>query len=454
MSFLPALLENLRRLPARALADLRPGRGQAGAPGADDAARRMRRSFVLHLHPLKVTERTLDPWLTLGLGIATGALFLALLVSGLLLMLYYVPSPERAHGSMLDLEHAVAFGAFLRALHRWAAHGMVVAVGLHLLRVAAQGAYRRRELNWMVGLGLLGLTLALAFTGYLLPWDQRSYWAVTVSANLVDHVPWLGAGLKQLFLGGERVGAATLVRFYALHVAVLPVLLAGLLALHLWRIRKDGGLAASAGAAPTLPAWPHLMLRLAALAVGVLAALCLVAALVDAPLGAPLDPHQPSNPEKSPWYFLGLQEMVSYSAPVGGLIFPGVLGLLLLLLPFLDREDGAPGRWFGDGRVRVQVLAWGGASAVCLAAFVALQLSAQARGAAAASDLWNPATGMLLLGAVAFVGAGALGRSTRAACLAALLVLLVALAGFTLVGLCRGPDWAFFWPWEAWPGGA
>ncbi|HOX45716.1 MAG TPA: cytochrome b N-terminal domain-containing protein [Myxococcota bacterium] len=452
MSFLGALLENLRLLPRRAWRELRPGRDPL-PPGGDEASRRLRRAFVLHLHPLRVTERALSPWVTLGLGLLTGTLFLALALSGALLMVYYVPSPERAHASMLDLQHAVAFGAFLRAVHRWAAHGMLVTVGLHLLRVTAQGAYRRRELNWLLGLGLLGTTLGLAFTGYLLPWDQRSFWAVTVSANLLDHVPWLGAWLKALFLGGDQVGPAALVRFYALHVAVLPALLLGLLALHLWRLRKDGGLAASAGQPALVPAWPHLVLREAAVALAALAAVCTLAALLDAPLGAPIDPHLPSNPEKAPWYFVWVQEMVSYSAPVGGVIFPGLLGLLLCLLPFLDREDEGLGRWFGPGRVRAWALGWGGAGLLAFVAFEALYLGAQAGGDAPASDLWNPATGMLLVAGLAFLGAGTLARSTRAACLACLLVLLVALVGFMAVGQCRGPDWVFYWPWEAWPGG-
>jgi quinol-cytochrome oxidoreductase complex cytochrome b subunit len=450
MSFFGALVENLRRLPTHLAHDLRPGR-EAG-PG-EESPRRLRRALLLHVHPLKVTERALDPWVSLGLGLASAVLFLALLVSGVWLMIYYVPSSDQAHASMLDLQHAVVFGAFARALHRWAAHGMVVLMGLHLVRVLAQAAYRRRELNWLVGLGLMGLTLGLAFTGYLLPWDQRAYWAVTVAANLLDHVPGLGAGLKALFLGGEQVGSATLVRFYALHVAILPLGLLGLLAVHLWRIRKDGGLAASAGQPAVVPAWPHLVWREAALALAWLGLFVGLAALVDAPLGAPLDPHHPSNPEKAPWYFLGLQEMVSYSALVGGLLFPGVLGLLLVFLPFLDREDHAVGRWFGLGSARACSLGAAALALVVLALFETFYLEAQGRGAILGSDLWNPASGMLALAGLVFLGAGALTGSTRTAALSALLVLLVAVAGFTLVGVCRGPNWAFFWPWEAWPGG-
>ncbi len=179
------LLANLVALPANLREGFRPGAGQEG----ETLAARMRRGFLFHLHPVEVTVRALAPATTLGLGLISLTLLLALVSSGLLLMVYYVPTPGAAHGSVQDIEYAVAFGSFVRAVHRWAAHAIVLVAFLHLLRVFFTGAYFRRELNWTIGLGMFLCILGLAFTGYLLPWDQRSFWAVSVTANLLDQVP-------------------------------------------------------------------------------------------------------------------------------------------------------------------------------------------------------------------------------------------------------------------------
>ncbi|MEW6439920.1 MAG: cytochrome b N-terminal domain-containing protein [bacterium] len=419
----------------------------------------MRRNFVFHLHPAWVAERTLKPATTFGLGILTLTFSAALAATGALLMIYYVPSTREALASTQDIQYAVAYGSFVRAVHRWAAHGMVLAAFLHLLRVAFCGAYFRRKLNWVIGLHLFLFTLGLAFTGYLLPWDQRSFWAVSVSAALLDCVPWAGEWLKRLLLGGPEVGQPALVRFYALHVAILPGLMAGLVALHLWRIRKDGGLvrgrSEASGEAPVVPAWPHLVLREAILVLALLTLVCLAGTLVAAPLGGAPDVHNPSSPQKTPWYFLWLQEMVSYSAPIGAGVFPGVVLLALLLLPFLEREEDGVGRWFGPPGRRMAI---GVSAAVALVSFILLELvflqqgvaSWLASGPAPVRDLLNPAAGMLVVALVVFAAAGRRARSARTACLAAGAVLLVAVIGFGVVGWCRGPMWVFFWPWEEW----
>ena len=449
-----ALLTNLTSLPSHLKRGLHP----VADPETGALPHRMRRNFFFHLHPLQVAERTLRPTVTFGLGIMTLTLFCVLALSGVLLMVYYVPTTREAYASTQDVQFAVTFGSFVRALHRWAAHAMVLAAFLHLLRVTFCGAYFRRELNWTIGLHLFLFTLGLAFTGYLLPWDQRSFWAVSVSANLMDHIPWVGDLLKRFLLGGREVGQAALVRFYALHVAVLPGLMLGLAILHLWRIRKDGGLARDPKTLEnlsTLPAWPHLVAREATLVVVVLTLLCLLSTLVLAPLGGAPDIHNPSNPEKTPWYFLWLQEMVSYSAPVGGFVFPGALLFGLLLLPFLEREEEGVGRWFGAPGKRVAV---GVSAVVSLLFFLLFEWIFLRQGVAnwlafkqpMVRDLLNPATGMLILAVVHFVAAGFLVRSTRTAFLAAGAVLLVAVIGFSLVGWCRGPLWVFFWPWEDW----
>ncbi len=452
--FLSTLLDNAAALPASLSRGMHPG----GSGEEDTLTGRMRRNFLFHVHPVRVAARTLEPTATLGLGIVTLTLFGVLCLSGFLLMIYYVPTARDAYASTQDLQYAVTFGAFVRALHRWAGHAMVFAAFLHLLRVSFTGAYFRRELNWTIGLGLFLLTLGLAFTGYLLPWDQLSFWAVSVSANLLDYLPWIGGALKGLLLGGRGVGQAALIRFYMLHVAFLPGLMLGLVALHVWRIRKDGGLARAPGVhedRPTVPAWPDLLLREAILVMVLLTLLCLAAAFVSAPLGAPPDVHNPSNPEKTPWYFLWMQEVVGYSAPVGGVVFPGILLAGLILLPFLERETEGVGRWFGGPQRRAAVCGSLALSLVCFLLFEWAFMRQQAVSWLASKpalirDLLNPATGMLALALLLFSAKGFRTRSTRAAFLAAMAVMLAAVVGFTFVAWCRGPMWAFFWPWEEW----
>jgi quinol-cytochrome oxidoreductase complex cytochrome b subunit len=200
-------------------------------------------SLALHIHPVKVRERAIRFSYTFYLGTITFSLFVVLVVTGVLLMLYYQPAIPNAYQNMKDLQYVVSEGMFLRNMHRWAAHLMVIVVFLHMLRVFYKGAYRQpREFNWVIGVFLLLLTLLLSYTGYLLPYDQLSYWAVTVGANIVKYVPVVGKEIRFLLLGGNDIGEYTLVRFYVLHCVVLPLAMSFLIGLHFWRIRKDGGL--------------------------------------------------------------------------------------------------------------------------------------------------------------------------------------------------------------------
>src|SRR5512133_501670 len=200
-------------------------------------------NFFLHLHPVKVNKNTLRPIYTLGLGLMSLFLFLILIATGVLLMFYYVPSTTQAYDRMLDLRGTVAFGIFLRNMHRWSAHGMVALVFLHMCRVFLTGSYKKpREFNWVIGVVLLLLTLFMSFTGYLLPWDQLAFLAITVGTAISGYAPVFGQDIKFLLLGDATVGQEALLRFYVLHVAVLPAALTALIAIHFWRIRKDGGL--------------------------------------------------------------------------------------------------------------------------------------------------------------------------------------------------------------------
>jgi quinol-cytochrome oxidoreductase complex cytochrome b subunit len=172
--------------------------------------------------------------------------FAVLVFTGVLLMFYYVPSVERAYPAMKEIQLSVPLGQFTRNMHRWTAHAMVLVVILHMVRVFYTGAYKLpREFNWIVGVGLLLLTLGASFTGYLLPWDQLSFWAFTVGTNIAGYAPVVGTTMREMLLGGADVGQNALIRFYTLHVAILPLVIALVISIHLWRVRKDGGLAAN-----------------------------------------------------------------------------------------------------------------------------------------------------------------------------------------------------------------
>lgn len=215
-----------------------------GYPDNDEnRAKAIMNSWFLHIHPVKVKLHTLKITYTWGLGVISFVLFVILVVTGAWLMFFYVPSVEQAYTDIQNLESAVTFGSLMRAMHRWAAHLMVVVVFLHLCRVFFTGGYKHpREFNWVIGVFLWVVTMLLSFTGYLLPWDQLSYWAITVSTNIVGAFPLIGEQLRLLLLGSFEAGPAALIRFYTLHIAILPVVMTILIGIHFWRIRKDGGI--------------------------------------------------------------------------------------------------------------------------------------------------------------------------------------------------------------------
>ncbi len=297
----------------------------------------------------------------MGLGIASTAAFLITLITGVLLMFYCKPYPDAAYQSIKDIHFVVPTGRFMRNIHRWAANVMGITVMPHMARAFYTAAYRKpREFNWLMGMGLLALTLGLSFTGYLLPWDQLAYWAIPIGANIAQSPREVtdAIGVTEIFdpggmqgfllLGSETVGAEALIRFYLLHVMILPLALAMLMSVHFWRIRKDGGLvrpadaderlgppegatypvftqepaktysiaaivqgrtpAVGKGPENTVPSMPHLFY--AELGVFMLTTLvCLALAMFfDTPLKEFANPNVPENPAKAPWHFLGLQE--------------------------------------------------------------------------------------------------------------------------------------------------
>ncbi len=224
---------------------LRPG--SPFKKGYSDSPRN--RSYVVmnnvlyHLHPVKVKRHGVKLSYTLCLGGLSFFLFILLTITGIFLMFYYTPSADTAYVDVQALSTNVAFGSLVRNMHRWGAHLMVLSVFLHMSRVFYHGAYKPpREFNWVVGVVLLLLTLLLSFSGYLLPWDQLALWAVTVGSNMASFVPVIGAQVKFGLLAGAEVTAATLLRFYVLHVLAFPFIIVIFMAVHFWRVRKDGGI--------------------------------------------------------------------------------------------------------------------------------------------------------------------------------------------------------------------
>ncbi|MCH7760575.1 cytochrome b N-terminal domain-containing protein [candidate division TA06 bacterium] len=211
-------------------------------------------NVFLHLHPVRIPRHALRLSFTWGMGGITFTMFLVTVATGIFLMLYYRPTAEYAYQDMKYLMHDVPFGPLIRNMHRWAAHGMVICVWLHMFRVFLTGSYKPpREFNWIIGVLLLVLTLLLSFTGYLLPWDQLSIWAVTVGSNMARASPFLGhegpfaefVGANPIYdaraflFGGGEIGPHTLLRFYILHCIFIPLVASLLMAIHFWRIRRD-----------------------------------------------------------------------------------------------------------------------------------------------------------------------------------------------------------------------
>ncbi len=404
------------------------------------------KNLLLHWFPSKVSLTSLSWSYSFWLGTVSFVLFLLLTFTGLILMFLYVPSVERAYGSVKDIEYIISFGWLLRSMHRIAAHLMVASVFLHMVRVFLTGAYKNgtavganRPVNWIVGIVLLILTLLLSFTGYLLPWDQLAYWAITVGTNIASSAPLAGEAVRFVLLGGTTIEQSTLIRFYVLHVFFLPLGVLVLFAYHMWRVRKDGGLAAvdhedaQSASTPTTPvrsktysllgitngtsvhvqtkgieddhrsvaAIPHLLRRLLIVAVVTTVVTIVLAIIFPAPLEAPANPSVTPNPAKAPWYFLWLQEIVTITtlkmgpltingALIGGILLPGLLVALAIWWPYRDRSSlGSVGVWFAPERRRQNMVFL----AICL------------------------------------------------------IIIL-----FTIIGtFLRGPYWNFYWPWEAWP---
>ena len=468
-------------------------------------------NFFLHIHSVRVHLRTLSPTLTMGLGLMATASFLVLTITGVLLMVYYKPSTALAYESIKDIHYVVATGRFIRNIHRWSAHLMVVAVFLHMTRVFFTASYKKpREFNWLIGLGLFVLTLGLSFTGYLLPWDQLAYWAITIGSNIANSpreltdalgiTRWFDPGglQRRLLLGANFVGEDALIRFYVLHVFVLPLVMVILISIHFWRIRKDGGLAAPEDAAGglaqwggerrpvfeplatktyglmalvrgkratvnrgpenTVMSWPNLLWAELAVLMLTIAVTLILSYYSDAPLKELANPAVPENPAKAPWYFLGLQELVSYSAFVGGMVIPMVALIGLALIPFLDRQPGGEGVWFGSpGEKPIAVLSavFGLMASVGMIAFT-VNFGWLRNWFPHIHQLWiiliNPGSLLVLLYAGWSLVVLRRWNSVRLAAVALFTCFLIGFSVLTyFASVHRGPNWQFYWWPSQWP---
>lgn len=376
-------------------------------------------NVFLHLHPPKIPKHALRLSYTWGMGGITFLLFLVTVVTGIFLMFYYRPAGEYAYADMKYLMFDVPFGAVSRNMHRWAAHGMVICVWFHMLRVFMTGSYKSpREFNWNIGVFLLVLTLLLSFTGYLLPWDQLAMWAVTVGTNMAGAIPFLGhegpfgseLGLtsrydaRSFLLGGTLVGPGALLRFYVFHCIFLPFIAGVLMIVHFWRIRKDGGISTprfetynirqeakkETGKVERVHVFPHLVKIELLIALVVMIVLFVWSIKIDAPLLEMADPTRTPNPSKAPWYFTGLQEMLVYFDPwIAGVALPSLMIIGLMAIPYVDINPKGNGYYtFRERRFAILTFSFG---------FYILWIS------------------LIIIGV-----------------------------------FFRGPGWNFFWPWEEW----
>ena len=341
-------------------------------PGGDKPAdkqkghRKYFRSLLLHFRPRVVPERTLRFSLTWGLGGMAAVLVFLLFGTGLMLKFVYEPFPGRAYDSILHLQQNIPFGQLIRNIHHWSANGILILAFLHLLRVFFTGAFvAPRQFNWIIGLILFATIIVSNFTGYLLPWDQLAFWAITISSSMLEYIPGVGAWLQKLIQGGDELGPAAIANFYAIHTAILPALLLLILPFHFWRIRKAKGLVIPrltdentdtlGGKVDTIP---HLIVREVAVALVLLAVILVISMLFNAPLAAKANPGLSPNPTKAPWYFMGIQEMLMHFHPVFSLfIIPLMLVFGLLCIPYINYHSETAGIWFCSNRGRKMALA-------------------------------------------------------------------------------------------------
>jgi quinol-cytochrome oxidoreductase complex cytochrome b subunit len=425
----------------------------------------LRGNLPLHFRPPVVKEKTLAFSLSWGLGGMAVTLVLMQMATGLLLKFVYVPTPVDAYPSVQAIIGRIPFGRLVRNLHHWCANGLVVVLLLHMLRVFFTGAFHHaRQFNWIIGLILFALVLAANLSGYLLPYDQLAYWAITVVSSMLGYVPAIGGSLQRILgSGGSEIGPRTLPFFYAMHTAVIPILLTGVMGFHFWRIRKAGGLVVPRKPSEpmeTTPArvavFPHLLVREAATALGLAAVMVVWAILIDVPLSDPANPGLSPNPVRAPWYFAGLQELLMHLHPVVAVsVIPPAAVIFLMSIPYMAYPRSSEGIWFvsAEGRrqsVAAFILAFTITPVSVLMDVLVVKTAPWAAGMSPVfRDGLLPLLLMSILAAVAWLILGRRYKATLNERVQFVFVFLAAaLAVLTLVGtFFRGPFMKLIWQW-------
>jgi quinol-cytochrome oxidoreductase complex cytochrome b subunit len=319
--------------------------------------RRFFNSLILHFRPRTVPERTLRFTLTWGFGGMAVVLIFFLFGTGTLMKFIYQPFPDKAYESILHLQQNVLFGQFVRNIHHWSGNLLLIVVFLHFLRVFFTGAFHPpRQFNWVIGLCLFLTVLMSNFTGYLLPWDQLSFWAITICTGMLEYIPGVGLWLQELIRGGSEVGTATLSNFYAIHTAILPAVLITLMPFHFWRVRKAGGLVIPRSPeedpeirGERIPGIPNLILKELVVALVLIAFILMISVFFNAPLESKANPGLSPNPTKAPWYFMGFQEILLHLHPFMALFLIPVLMIMgLLSIPYFQYPSNTGGVWFAS----------------------------------------------------------------------------------------------------------
>ena len=422
-------------------------------------------SLIMHARPVRVPAKVLRYTHTFGLGGMALVLFMLLMSTGLLMIFVYEPSPGRAYESILFMQEEILFGRLIRGVHYWSANLLIAVATLHMLRVFLTGAFHApRQSNWIIGLGLLFLILLSGFTGYLLPWDQISYWAITICTEMMGYIPLIGGTLQRGILGGTEIGSATVINFYALHTIVVPLLLVALMTWHFWRVRLSGGVVVprdieegSRAGTDYVPFIPNLLQREIAVGLMLIAFVLVVAIFFAAPLGEPANPGLSPNPAKAPWYFVGLQELLLHFHPLFAVfIIPLMIVIAVVRIPYLRYDNDLSGNWFLSPKGRRMAAVAGAAALLLTPLWVLVDEFAAGPGG------WLPDTAPVisngLLPCAAFVAAiiafyVVLKRHFKASkneTVQALFVLLM--VGFmvlTVTGVWfRGAGMALMWPWQ------
>ena len=312
-------------------------------------------SFIFHIRP-RYYQRAMT-WFnhTFRLGYFTTFFLVVEIITGLVLMIYYVPSPEKAYDSILYIMSGVPFGRMMRDIHRLGAEAMVIFSVLHMFRTFMTGSYKKeRSFTWLTGLILLGTTMFLSFSGYLLPWDQLAYWAVTVGTSMAEAAPVFGNEVNLLLRGAPDIGANGLLRFYLLHVVLLPLLTIWFLSIHYYKVGREHGISLPAKveegdmppealkeAKSRIDFLPDLLTHevfLAALGIFILIAAVTLFGY-HAPLELVANPQVTPLDTEAPWYFWWLQGMLKLGdKTLMGIILPTILVILLVAVPYIDRN--------------------------------------------------------------------------------------------------------------------